>query len=696
MTSRTTPHLLTLLACSVLSQPVLAVSKDELKLNQKPLSWQQSREGIWQADVSLTAGIHQLQTTVLDAKAEKLPLYRKYNLNSDDNGPWQFTLKQATGVRLVLDNREGKQSLRLVPQQASFGKQDANQKQRLACMSGKYSQIDLAVNTVFNDGDWLHDAYSGKTVQVKDGRVRFNTGPDSNGLLLLEKIDSPPQPFSWRNASVYFITTDRFYNGDPSNDNSYGRQPDDRHEIGTFHGGDLAGIEAKLDYLEQLGVNALWLSAPYEQIHGWVGGGKNGDFKHYAYHGYYALDFTTLDANMGTPEQLRSLVDNAHKRGIRILFDVVMNHPGYSTLRDMQQLRFGDLRQGMAKYLPPQWDHWQPESYESFHDYHNLVDYDGQQWQNWWGPDWVRAGIGGYEQGPTVVQDPLKGSLAFLPDFKTESESFVSLPMFLKNKPDTQAVERPHYRPRDYLVEWLSQWVADYGIDGFRIDTAKHVGLDAWQQLKTSAEQAQQRWQQQATANDYQPQPFWMVGEVWGQGPERNQYHDNGFDALINFDFQSQLQKSNLCLNQMESIYQDYAKRLTTDSRFNLMSYISSHDTKLFTQVTQGDLDKQKQAGTALMLLPGAVQLYYGDESARRFGATGSDPQQGTRSDMNWGDLSKPDYQALLTHWQKLGQFRQRHPAIGEGTHRVLSTAPYSFARSKGDDRVIVIYTGEN
>lgn len=128
-----------------------------------------------------------------------------------------------------------------------------------------------------------------------------------------------PAPFDWHNATVYFVLTDRFENGDPSNDQSYGRHKDGMAEIGTFHGGDLRGLTNKLDYLQQLGVNALWISAPFEQIHGWVGGGTKGDFPHYAYHGYYTQDWTNLDANMGSEADLRTLVDSAHQRGIRIL-----------------------------------------------------------------------------------------------------------------------------------------------------------------------------------------------------------------------------------------------------------------------------------------------------------------------------------------------------------------------------------------
>ena len=101
-----------------------------------------------------------------------------------------------------------------------------------------------------------------------------------------------PSVFNWKNATVYFVLTDRFYNGNPKNDNSYGRHKDGMQEIGTFHGGDLQGLTKKLDYLQQLGINVLWISSPLEQMHGWVGGGEKGDFPHYGYHGYYHQDWT--------------------------------------------------------------------------------------------------------------------------------------------------------------------------------------------------------------------------------------------------------------------------------------------------------------------------------------------------------------------------------------------------------------------
>ena len=165
-------------------------------------------------------------------------------------------------------------------------------------------------------------------------------------------ISALSEPVPWDNATVYFVITDRFYDGDPSNNSSYGRALDGGDEVGTFHGGDLAGLTAKLEegYFSRLGVSALWITAPYEQIHGWVPGGS-GDFKHYPYHGYYARDFTRIDANMGTPDDFTTFVAAAHSRGIRVVLDVVMNHPGYAAIQDLAELpehhtssrRMGDL-----------------------------------------------------------------------------------------------------------------------------------------------------------------------------------------------------------------------------------------------------------------------------------------------------------------------------------------------------------------
>ncbi|MDX1599600.1 MAG: alpha-amylase, partial [Marinobacter sp.] len=444
-------------------------------------------------------------------------------------------------------------------------------------------EMTVSVGEVFADGDWVRDFYSGERARVQNGEVTLTPAQEAEGLLLIEAANAPEQSFNWAGATVYFTVTDRFANGRTDNDWNYGRKPDGMDEIGTFHGGDFAGLTEKLDYLDELGVNAIWITPPFEQIHGWVGGGDRGDFQHYGYHGYYALDFTRPDANFGTREEFRALVEQAHARGIRVVMDVVMNHPGYATLQDMQTFNFGGLREGFEKHLPESWGHWQPESWEDFHAYHALTDYDHPDWRNWWGKDWVRAGIGDYDTPPKASIDPVRGSLAFLPDFKTASDKAVDLPVFLRNKENTLARQLDDATVRDYLITWLTEWVREFGVDGFRVDTAKHVEPEAWQELKAEAQKALATYRNNNPGHALPAEDFWMVAEVFPHTVTRSSYFDSGFDAVINFDLQEEARNGAACLPEMEDIYSDYAKTMNSDRPFNVMSYISSHDTQLFS-----------------------------------------------------------------------------------------------------------------
>jgi alpha-amylase len=481
------------------------------------------------------------------------------------------------------------------------------------------------------------------------------------------------------NPIIYFVVTDRFVNGDPSNDHSYGRQreAEPKDDVATFHGGDLRGLTEKLaaGWFDKLGVNALWITAPYEQIHGWVVGGDK-EFKHYAYHGYYALDYTLLDQNMGTPDDLRALVDAAHARGIRVLFDVVMNHPGYLDITTARQLGIKVL--------------WPGAENATLTDYHQLIDYNNFTFGDWWGGAWVRAGLPGYAD---PGRDDLTSQLAYLPDFRTESKAAVTLPKFLKQKAGTRAVDRANTTVRGYLIAWLTDWVRQYGIDGFRCDTVKHVEPEAWSELKRAAGAALAEWKARHERDNTEAgtgrrgraiddAPFWMVGEFWGHGPARGPLHDAGFDAMINFEFQHKVADVVAGKLALDALFAEYAG-LQRGKPAHMLNYISSHDTELF------DRAHLIEAGTALLLAPGGAQIYYGDEVARPPGiAPRTDPQQATRSDMPWDHADE----AVLAHWRALGSFRARHVAVARGAHARLSSAPYAFSRiddARGD-RVVV------
>ena len=589
-----------------------------------------------------------------------------------------------------IDTRSGTPTLRI-----SLEQQPEPEAVAKICPKWDKQPLEIDVSDTFADGDTVRDAYSGNSAVVKNGKVTLTPDPLAGGLLLLEKSAVGfNSVFNWKNATVYFVLTDRFHNGNPNNDHSYGRQKDGMQEIGTFHGGDLQGLTEKLDYLQQLGVNALWISSPLEQMHGWVGGGEKGDFPHYAYHGYYHQDWTKIDANMGNEQDLKNLIEQAHKRWIKVIFDVVMNHTGYATLADMQEFGFGSLYlkpNEIKSLLGEKWTNWRPKSgqnWHSFNDYINFGDKNG--WAKWWSKDWVRSDIGDYD---SPKFDDLKMSLASLPDLKTESESVVGLPPFYQRK-QTNAKPLPNATVRDYLIGWLSDWVRNYGVDGFRVDTAKHVEKSTWLALKQSADAALREWQQKhPTESD--GKSFWITGEAWGHGVLKSDYYANGFDAMINFDFQDQAKNALDCFAYIDPVYQDMSDKLKD---FNVLSYLSSHDTRLFYHSdSQGNNAKQKTAANLLLLAPGAVQIYYGDESGREFGPTGSDPMQGTRSDMNWQELSaNADKQALLTHWQKLALFRQTHPAIGAGKQTtVKSDKYYAFSRELDGDKVMVVWAGE-
>lgn len=499
--------------------------------------------------------------------------------------------------------------------------------------------------------------------------------------------------FSWDNATVYFLLTDRFKNGNTSNDHSYGRGLDQNGNVvnvsddrGTFHGGDFAGVTQAIEegYFDDLGVNALWISAAYEQIHGYiVGGDSNPSFAHYSYHGYYVLDYSQTDANFGTEEEFKTLVDTAHEHGIRVVMDIVMNHSGYNSLYDMDEYGFGTVKEGWE-------DYYFPIANVNNKDYHSYIDYEtsAEDWGKWWGPDWIRSGLAGYKPGGG---DNYTMSLAGLPDFKTESTAEVDIPVFLANKWKAEGrYEQEVNELKSFLKAnglkmtvtncisyWLSTWVREYGVDGFRCDTAKHVEYSSWKTLSDMCTEALNTWRKNnptAPGADW-TSDFWMTGEAWDHGVNYDGYYtQGGFDSMINFDTWG---GGVLSPGTVSGKYSDYAAAVNTKDDFNILSFISSHDAML----TRGN---SIYMGSAFLLLPGAVQIYYGDETDRElvsgipFDGSGG-AGHSLRSDMNWDTMNK----ATLAHWQKVGQFRKDHVAIGAGSNIKLSaTNGIAFART--------------
>lgn len=544
-------------------------------------------------------------------------------------------------------------------------------------------------------------------ITVMSMGLTFTANAESNNAYPTSADD-----FTWDNATVYFLLTDRFVNGDESNDHSYNRGLDkdgnvaEYNTVASFQGGDFKGLTEKINegYFNDLGVNAIWVSGWYEQQHGYsVGGDGKNSFPHYAYHGYYALDFTEIDKNFGTEAEFKEMIDAAHQKGIRVVMDVVMNHPGYNNIYDMNEYGYGVLKEGWE-------DVYYNFSSVNQTNYHGKIDYNtgADKWANWWGKDWMRAGIAGYDNNGT---NDLTNSVTYLPDFKTEAKNAVELPQILKTKWEREGTLEEKTAELDatvakynlgektvtnHLVAWYAQWVEQYGIDGFRCDTAKHVDKESWKALSTACTQALENWRESnpdAVGADWD-EDFWMTGEHFGQNLVENDYYENGFESMINFAFSPTAAGGSdngmLKASDINKTYATYAEKINTNDNFNALTYISSHDTGLCRK-------KLYYQAAALLMLPGGVQIFYGDESNRQYvECTIHDHEN--RSMMNWEELeantnNSADY---LEHWQKIGTFRNSHVSVGGGLHKALTaTSGKAFARTydKNDvyDKVVCV-----
>ncbi len=482
-------------------------------------------------------------------------------------------------------------------------------------------------------------------------------------LIATQKSDAQiagNKPFVWEAANLYFLMTDRFNNGDKSNDLNFDRTRTPGMLRG-FQGGDIKGITAKINegYFTKLGINAIWLTPIVEQIHD---GTDEGTGVSYGFHGYWTRDWTKLDPNFGTEKDLAELVETAHKNGIRILLDAVINHTGPVTQKDSV-----------------------------------------------WPSDWVRT-------EPVCNFSTFEGNtkcalVQNLPDILTESNENVELPAFLVEKwkaegrYDQEIKELNAFfaktgypkAPRYYIMKWLTDYILDYGIDGYRADTVKHTEESVWAEFKTQCNVAFADWKKKNPSKVLDDNDFYLIAEVYNFGissakaidfgDRKVNYYDYGFNNVINFEFKWDAQKD------YEFLFSKYSAKLNNELEgFSVLNYLSSHDD---SQPFDAKREKGIEAGTKLLLTPGISQVYYGDESNRSLVVPGTQGDATLRSPMNWEAIANDaDTQKVLEHWQKLGQFRANHVSVGAGVHQKLSAAPYVFSRGyetkKIQDRVVI------
>lgn len=381
--------------------------------------------------------------------------------------------------------------------------------------------------------------------------------------------------FDWDESVIYFMVTDRFFDGNESNNTASGAKTYGKDNAGLYHGGDFAGITQKLDYLEDLGINTIWITPIVENIPGVkvTDTGKEDVPYNAAYHGYWASDFTKLNPTLGTEEEFQTLIDQAHSRGIRIMVDIVVNHAGYDT------------------------------------DFGNMI----------------RSGddiVSGSDQ---------KDSLSNLPDFKTEDPAVSA-----------------------QLVKWQTQWVKDFGIDYFRVDTVKHVENDTWAELKNALTEVDS--------------DFKMIGEYAGGG-----YASNGntlgtgeMDSDLDFDFNDQA--TNFVKGNISSVESFLTSRNSVlNNTYMTGQFLGSHDEDGFKKKLL-DGGMAEDAATAASMVAASLQItakgqpviYYGEE----IGLTGLNnyPYQTNRYDFDWTMVNSDN--KTYQHYKKMLSIRNAYTDV--------------------------------
>ena len=397
----------------------------------------------------------------------------------------------------------------------------------------------------------------------------------------IEHVAAPLGPGDWKQGILYFVILDRFADGDPSNNIAA-----DTRAKGTFHGGDLRGLREQLGEIAELGITAIWITPVVKNIEGFVTGAG---FPDWAYHGYWADDFTAIDPRFGTEEELRALVEDCHQRGIRVLLDVVYNHAGYN-----------------SSYIrKPQTKHW------------------------------FRT-----EDAGTCGLDDLTSCVAGLPDFKTELPEVA-----------------------DYLYAAHLNLAKRTGLDGFRLDTVKHVDHQFWKEHRTRT--------RSLLFNH-----FFLLGEVWGGDAAVLDpwFSRDEMDAGFDFSFQGSVISFLLGRGRTVAFDRYLKSREQVRSGYILSHFLSSHDVPGALFQLQGDKNLFRLAAVLQFTSPGLPMIYYGEEVGR-LGGDWPD----NRSDMPWGDRDiKPGAgltrdEELRSFYRKLIAIRRQHPALSRGIHTNLA-----------------------
>jgi glycosidase len=525
--------------------------------------------------------------------------------------------------------------------------------------------------------------------------------------LLLASATGPDVAYRQRlpeDEIVYFLLPDRFENGDPSNDRG-GLVGDrlatgfDPAAKGFYHGGDLKGLTSRLDYIQGLGVTAIWLAPVFKNkpVQGPPGQESAG------YHGYWVTDFTTVDPHLGTEADFKAFVDAAHARGMKVYMDIIANHTA-----------------DVIKYR---------ECPKNDCAYRSHADYPYSRQGGVTGKSINEGFIGDTKAGQTEENFAklTGGDFAYTPyvpkaEANAKTPAWLNDPIYYHNRGNTtfsgesstfgdfaglddMFTENP--RVVQGFIDIYGAWIDDFGIDGFRIDTAKHVNPEFWQAFAPAMI---------ARAKARGIPHFHIFGEVYNPDPGGLARHTrvDKLPSVLDFAFQSAVTDvvaKGAATARLAGLFEaDTLYEGGTDAARELPTFLGNHDMGRFAyfvrqanpNASDAEILKRVTLGHAIMMFArGAPVIYYGDEQG--FAGDGGDQDAradmfpskvasyndntlvgttATTADANF-DTDAPLYKAIA----EMAAIRTAHPALQRGEQRVRSygDTPGLFAFSRLD-----------
>nr|WP_234363616.1 pullulanase-type alpha-1,6-glucosidase [Streptomyces sp. TN58] len=518
------------------------------------------------------------------------------------------------------------------------------------------------------------------------------------------KLAAEPARNDLTREQFYFVLPDRFANGDPRNDRGgltgsrldTGLDPTDK---GFYQGGDLKGLTDRLDYIKGLGTTAIWMAPIFKNqpVQG------KGDDVSAGYHGYWITDFTQVDPHFGTNADLERLIDKAHAKGMKVFFDVITNHT--ADVVDYRQASYSYLSKGAFPYLTKDGVPFDDSDYADGKK--KFPKTDGESFPRTpFVPDAKKnLKVPGWLNDPTMYHN--RGDSTFAGE-SSEQGDFFGLDDLWTERPEVVSGMEKIYQ----------KWVKDFDIDGFRIDTVKHVNTEFWTQWATALD-------------DYAAkrgrEDFFMFGEVYSADTAvTSPYVTRGrLDATLDFPLQDAIRayaSQGAAASRLGSVLaDDYRYTSGKANAYEQVTFLGNHDMGRFGTFLKQDrpdateqelLARYRLANELMFLSRGNPVVYSGDEQGYTGAGGDKDARQPLFASKTADYLDDDQLGTARTHASDaydtehplykeisaLSKLTKAHPALRDGiqSERFSDGSVYAFARTDARSRTEYLVAANN